>query len=75
MRRRYPAVPSIVPEPQPITCAKYHCGHLMHTVELEHGPGAETFPNALCREHATRPEKRGTFALPTLVQPQRPGHG
>lgn len=48
-------------------CAKYGCRHKSVTVELEVGVGAETFPNALCAEHARRPDKKGTLLEPTQV--------
>lgn len=50
-------------------CAKFGCQRCWETVELQTtGPGAEKFPNALCFEHAHRPDKKGTFVQPTVVR-------
>ena len=49
-------------------CAKYRCHLSAATVELETGARAETFPNALCAMHARRPDKRGTYAEPVMVE-------
>ena len=51
-----------------VRCAKYGCRRRATTYELEVGPGAETFPNALCPDHAWLPHRLGTLEQPTIVQ-------
>jgi hypothetical protein len=51
-----------------VMCFKYGCRSNAHTVEREEGKNAERFPSALCKEHARRPDKPGTFEDPTWVR-------
>ena len=51
-----------------IRCFKHGCRRKASTVELETGLGAASGPNALCSEHAMRPELHGTIERPVIVR-------